>query len=44
MDFKTLSLNTRGYTPRFCDYLFHNLLFDADIFCFQELQIFGHLL
>ena len=39
MDFKTLSLNTRGYTQRFRDYLFHNLLFDADIFCFQELQI-----
>ena len=39
MDFKTLSLNTRGFTQPFRDYLFHNLLFDADIFCFQEVQI-----
>ena len=39
MDFKTLSLNTRGFTQPFRDYLFHNLIFDADIFCFQEVQI-----
>ena len=39
MDFKTLSLNTRGFTQPFRDYLFHNLLFDADIFCFQDVQI-----
>lgn len=38
MDFKTLSLNTRGFTQPFRDYLFHNLLFEADIFCFQEIQ------
>ena len=39
MDFKTLSLNLRGFTQAFGDYLFHNLLFDADMFCFQEIQI-----
>ena len=39
MDLKTLSLNTRGFTQPFRDYLFHDLLFDADIFCFQEVQI-----
>ena len=39
MDFRTLSMNTRGFTQHFRDYLFHNLLFDADIFCFQEIQI-----
>ena len=31
--------NTRGFTQPCRDYLFHNLLFDADIFCFQEVQI-----
>ena len=38
MEFKTLSLNTRGFNQPFRDYLFHNLLFEADIFCFQETQ------
>ena len=39
MDFKILSLNTRGFTQPFRDHLFHNLFFDADIFCFQETQM-----
>ena len=39
MEFKTLSLNTRGFTQPFRDYFFYNLLFEADIFCFQEVQI-----
>ena len=39
MDFKILSLNTRGFTQSFRDFLFYNLLFDGDIFCFQETQI-----
>ena len=39
MDFKTLSLNTRGFTQPFRGYPFHNLSFDADIFCFQETQM-----
>lgn len=39
MDLKLLSLNTRGFTQPFRDYLFHTLLFEADLFCFQETQI-----
>ena len=39
MDFKILFLNTRGFTQPFRDHLFHNLFFDADIFCFQETQM-----
>ena len=36
MDFKIISLNTRGFSQSFRDFLFHNLLFEGDIFCFQE--------
>ena len=39
MDFKIISLNTRGFTQSFRDFLFHNLLFEGDIFCFQETKI-----
>ena len=39
MDFKILSLTTRGFTQPFRDFLFRNLLFESDIFCFQETQI-----
>ena len=39
MDFKIISLNTRGFTQSFRDFLFFNLLFEGDIFCFQETQI-----
>ena len=39
MALKLLSLNTRGFTQSFRNYLFHHLLFEADIFCFQETQI-----
>lgn len=39
MALKLLSLNTRGFTQSFRYYLFHNLLFEADIFCFQETRI-----
>ena len=36
VDFKIISLNTRGFTQSFRDFLFHNLLIEGDIFCFQE--------
>ena len=39
MDLKLLSLNTRGFIQPFRDLLFYNLLFEADIFCFQETQM-----
>lgn len=39
MELKLLSLNTRGFTQPFRNFLSHNLLFEADIFCFQETQI-----
>ena len=39
MDFKIISLNTRGFKQSFRDFLFLNLLFECDIFCFQETQV-----
>ena len=39
MDFKIISLNTRGFKQSFRDFLFFNLLFEGDIFCFQETQV-----
>jgi len=36
MDFKTLSLNTRGLTQPFRDYLFHNLLLMLIFFVFKK--------
>ena len=39
MDFKIISLNTRGFKQSVRDFLFFNLLFEGDIFCFQETQV-----
>lgn len=39
MDFKIISLNTRAFKQSFRDFLFFNLLFEGDIFYFQETQV-----
>ena len=39
MDFQIISLNTRGFKQSFRDFLFINLLFEGDTFCFQETQV-----
>ena len=39
MNFKFLSLNSRGFVRRFRDYLLDNLRSTSDVFCLQETQI-----